>query len=113
MEQALRDTQYNGDGEIQPLTLADLHGKFPTDLLRRYEAYFVARKNSPVMSIRNVLSAELGCVIRLKAIVTRITQVKPLMKVATYTCDRCGSEAYQVTFLIGRFWEYMKYGLWI
>lgn len=28
-------------------------------------------------------------------IVTRSTEVKPMLQVATYTCDQCGSETYQ------------------
>ena len=31
----------------------------------------------------------------LQGIVTRATEVKPMMQVATYTCDQCGSETYQ------------------
>ena len=31
----------------------------------------------------------------MKGIVTRATEVKPMMQVATYTCDQCGSETYQ------------------
>ncbi len=27
---------------------------------------------------------------------TRVTEVKPLMQVATYTCDQCGVETYQI-----------------
>lgn len=26
---------------------------------------------------------------------TRCTEVKPMMQVATYTCDQCGAETYQ------------------
>jgi DNA replicative helicase MCM subunit Mcm2 (Cdc46/Mcm family) len=32
----------------------------------------------------------------LKGIVTRATDVKPLMQAATYTCDQCGAETYQI-----------------
>ena len=31
----------------------------------------------------------------MRGIVIRATEVKPMMSVATYTCDRCGGEAYQ------------------
>jgi DNA replicative helicase MCM subunit Mcm2 (Cdc46/Mcm family) len=31
-----------------------------------------------------------------KGIVTRATDVKPLMQAATYTCDQCGAETYQI-----------------
>lgn len=37
----------------------------------------------------------IGKLITLKGIVTRVTEVKPMMTVATYTCDQCGSETYQ------------------
>lgn len=30
-----------------------------------------------------------------RGIVTRCTEVKPMMQVATYTCDQCGAETYQ------------------
>ena len=31
-----------------------------------------------------------------QGIVTRATDVKPLMQAATYTCDQCGAETYQI-----------------
>lgn len=31
----------------------------------------------------------------LKAIVTRVSDVKPLLTIAVYTCDDCGFEIYQ------------------
>lgn len=36
-----------------------------------------------------------GKLVAVKGIVTRVTEVKPMMQVATYTCDQCGSETYQ------------------
>lgn len=36
-----------------------------------------------------------GKLVSVRGIVTRCTEVKPMMQVATYTCDQCGSETYQ------------------
>lgn len=42
------------------------------------------------------MKAELiGKLVKMKGVVTRATDVKPMMVVATYTCDQCGSETYQ------------------
>lgn len=48
-----------------------------------------------ISSIRELNSAELGSIKRVKGIVIRITQVKPAIKVATYICEACGTETYQ------------------
>ena len=37
----------------------------------------------------------MGKLVNIRGIVTRTTEVKPVMVVATYTCDQCGSESYQ------------------
>lgn len=47
-------------------------------------------------SIRNVRAQQIGKLVAIRGIVTRCTEVKPVMSVATYTCDRCGAEAYQL-----------------
>jgi len=37
----------------------------------------------------------IGKLVTVRGIVTRATEVKPVMCVATYTCDQCGAESYQ------------------
>lgn len=37
----------------------------------------------------------IGQLVTVRGIVTRATEVKPMMAVATYTCDQCGAETYQ------------------
>merc|ERR1719278_1546453 len=37
----------------------------------------------------------IGKLVNIKGIITRGTEVKPMMQVATYTCDQCGAETYQ------------------
>lgn len=45
--------------------------------------------------IRDVKAEHIGKLVTVKGIVTRCTEVKPMMCVATYTCDQCGAETYQ------------------
>jgi DNA replication licensing factor MCM7 len=45
--------------------------------------------------IREVKAEHVGKLVTVRGIVTRCTEVKPMMSVATYTCDQCGAETYQ------------------
>ena len=47
------------------------------------------------MSIREIKAEHIGKLVTVRGIVNRCTEVKPMMIVATYTCDRCGAETYQ------------------
>lgn len=47
------------------------------------------------ISIREVKADTIGKLVTVRGIATRCTEVKPMMVVATYTCDRCGAETYQ------------------
>lgn len=47
------------------------------------------------MSIRNLKSNKIGSMVTIKAIVVRVSDVKPMITVATYVCDACGFEIYQ------------------
>ena len=47
------------------------------------------------MSVRSVKADNIGKLVTIRGIVTRSTEVKPVMCVATYTCDQCGAESYQ------------------
>jgi len=59
------------------------------------EVYFKARSSDKHLSIREVKADSIGKLMCVKGIVTRATEVKPMMVVATYTCDTCGNETYQ------------------
>lgn len=41
------------------------------------------------------MAKDIGKLVTVRGIVTRCTEVKPMMCVATYTCDQCGAETYQ------------------
>ena len=47
------------------------------------------------MAVREVKGAHLGKLITVRGIVTRVSEVKPLLLVNAYTCDVCGSETFQ------------------
>lgn len=64
------------------------------------EVYFKAPSAQKPVAIRNVKASHIGKLVLVRGIVTRCTEVKPMMQVATYTCDQCGAETYQpVSFL--------------
>ena len=67
----------------------------PAVLTRRYEVRFTPRAKAGVEALRNVGGKQIGALVTVRGIVTRVTDVKPLMGVATYTCDDCGFEVYQ------------------
>ena len=47
------------------------------------------------MAVREVKGVHLGRLITVRGIVTRVSEVKPLLLVNAYTCDVCGSETFQ------------------
>ncbi|KAL3282490.1 hypothetical protein HHI36_005673 [Cryptolaemus montrouzieri] len=85
MEQRLR----------RPNEHKDSKNKFPPELMRRYEVYFKDSSLCKILPIREVKAENIGKLVTVRGIVTRSTEVKPLLSVATYTCDQCGAETYQ------------------
>ena len=79
-----------------PTALPDENSAIPAELKRRYEIRFMCRSSKDTLKIRNISASDIGSLIRVKGIVTRITEVRPMMKVATYICDVCGNEIYQI-----------------
>ncbi len=75
------------------------------------EVYFSGRTQFKPVSVRTVLASSIGHLIQVRGIVSRTTEVKPLLRVATYTCDRCGAETYQVCFdsLKTCVWQYQVF----
>lgn len=71
----------------------DPKNRFPPELLRRFEVYF--RTPAKPVSVRQIKARSIGHLVSVKGVVIRATEVKPLLQVATYTCDRCGAETYQ------------------
>ncbi|KAG6877575.1 hypothetical protein C0992_009658 [Termitomyces sp. T32_za158] len=65
--------------------------RFPDHL----NLFFQPLKNDISMAVREVRGAHLGHLITVRGIVTRVSEVKPLLQVNAYTCDVCGSETFQ------------------
>lgn len=73
----------------------DPKNRFPNELLRRFECYFKAPSDIKGVSVRQIKARQIGKLVNVKGVVIRATEVKPMLQVATYTCDRCGAETYQ------------------
>ncbi|XP_046988430.1 DNA replication licensing factor Mcm7 [Schistocerca americana] len=69
--------------------------KYPPELMRRFEIYFKDLSATKPTPIRDVKADHIGKLVTVRGIVTRSTEVKPVMTVATYSCDQCGAETYQ------------------
>ncbi|KAL7629108.1 DNA replication licensing factor MCM7 [Parahypoxylon ruwenzoriense] len=77
-----------------------LESTFPAQLTRRYTLVFKPRmstKDKPVkaLAVRQVRGEHLGHLIIIRGIATRVSDVKPIVQVGAYTCDRCGCEIFQ------------------
>lgn len=73
----------------------DWRSKYPAELMRRFEVYFNTAVDQIPLPIRELKAAHIGKLSTVRGIVIRATEVKPMMSVATYTCDKCGVETYQ------------------
>ncbi|NWU46487.1 MCM7 factor, partial [Dromas ardeola] len=69
--------------------------QYPPELLRRFELYFKAPSAAKARVVRDVKADCIGKLVTVRGIATRVTEVKPMMVVATYSCDQCGAETYQ------------------
>lgn len=87
---------------------------FPPILMRRYELRIlplgrrgtlppfgnqhVSSKRSITqgVSLRTVRSRSMGHLVTIRGMIVRASDVKPSCEVATYSCDACGAEVYQV-----------------
>ncbi|KAF8298255.1 ATP dependent DNA helicase [Clavulina sp. PMI_390] len=74
---------------------ADDLPSFPPQLLRRYNLYFRPLESDEALAVRDVRGSLIGKLITVRGIVTRVSEVKPLLLVNAYTCDTCGSEIFQ------------------
>ncbi|UKZ77445.1 hypothetical protein TrVFT333_005166 [Trichoderma virens FT-333] len=92
-----RNRELDELAERDPTTAED---KFPAELTRRYTLVFKPRTGteegaSKALAVRHVRGEHLGHLITIRAIATRVSDVKPIVQVSAYTCDRCGCEIFQ------------------
>ncbi|KAL9227631.1 hypothetical protein vseg_003299 [Gypsophila vaccaria] len=69
--------------------------RMPAEIKRFFEVYIRASSKDRPFTIREVKASYIGQLVRISGIVTRCSDVKPLMQVAVYTCEDCGFEIYQ------------------
>lgn len=68
------------------------------------EVYFKHLSRQRASAVREVKADNIGKLVVVRGIVTRCTEVKPVVEVATYTCDQCGAESYQPVCSFLRFY---------
>lgn len=78
-----------------PMDNRDARNQFPPELMRRFEVTFKSSSIDKALSVREIKAEHIGKLLTVRGIVTRCTEVKPMMVVATYACDCCGAETYQ------------------
>ncbi|KAI7748446.1 hypothetical protein M8C21_007604 [Ambrosia artemisiifolia] len=88
MTQRAEEGNENADG-------TDPRQRMPPEIKRFYEVYIRASSKGQPFTIREVRASNIGQLVKISGIVTRCSDVKPLMKVAVYTCEECGFEIYQ------------------
>ncbi|KIW82908.1 hypothetical protein Z517_02151 [Fonsecaea pedrosoi CBS 271.37] len=77
---------------------------FPPELTRRYTLNFKpvtptgADVTKKTLAVRQVRGEHLGHLITVRGITTRVSDVKPSIRIQAYTCDRCGSEIFQPVY---------------
>ena len=76
-------------------TVSSDAASYPASLMRRYELYFVPRREIDPVALRNIHSRDIGHLVKTRGIVIRASELMPQIVVATYVCDRCGDEIYQ------------------
>lgn len=72
---------------------------FPASLTRRYHVYFKPLTSKiKYLSVRDIKGSQIGHYISVRGIITRVSDVKPLVLVNAYTCDKCGYEIFQEVY---------------
>lgn len=90
---AERSDQSAQDSQAPPPPPVELD--LPKSLLRRYEVSILPPADLPPRKIREIRAADIGSLVVVSGMVTRVSDVKPQVRVVTYACEVCGSEMFQ------------------
>ena len=74
-------------------------------LHRRYNVVFTPNtaQDYHEYSIREVDSQQIGHYVTIKGIITRVGEMLPMVRIATYICRECGHEVYQLVHIMPTF----------
>ncbi|KAL0226498.1 hypothetical protein P9112_013822 [Eukaryota sp. TZLM1-RC] len=92
--------------QAQPL-IHERHPETPALARKRYSLYIIppskAQKINTFKTLRSVRSSDIGSLITFRGIVVRLSDLRPLLSVATYQCERCSSiscaEVHGISFI--------------
>eukprot|EP00746_Dinoflagellata_sp_MGD_P001079 gnl/MRDRNA2_/MRDRNA2_102003_c0_seq1.p1 gnl/MRDRNA2_/MRDRNA2_102003_c0~~gnl/MRDRNA2_/MRDRNA2_102003_c0_seq1.p1 ORF type:complete len:817 (-),score=178.66 gnl/MRDRNA2_/MRDRNA2_102003_c0_seq1:212-2587(-) len=68
----------------------------PAKLMHNFDIRFKPGQHFPVKKLRDITALDVGSLVQIDCIVVRTSAVKPKAEVATYTCELCGSEIFQI-----------------
>ena len=86
----------DGGGDGAGAGASEALEEFPSELSRRYQICLTPSMRSKQLSIRQLKSEQIGTLVTIKGIVTRVNDVKPRLVALTYMCEACGYELYQI-----------------
>lgn len=97
MDQRLRNqevmnaqAEVDGGGQTR-----DANNVVPASLTRRYDVLINPRSRNKALPLRAISASNVGALVSFRGIITQVTDVKPLVAVATYLDDQSGKEYYQ------------------
>mmetsp|Transcript_2871 Transcript_2871/g.10377 ORF Transcript_2871/g.10377 Transcript_2871/m.10377 type:complete len:718 (-) Transcript_2871:2392-4545(-) len=73
----------------------EAYANIPKALRRKYEIFFKPLLKSAPLKMRDIRAKMIGNYVTFRGMCTRITDVKPLIEVACYTCETCGHVYFQ------------------
>ena len=95
MEQRLRNQENLETHAAREGLPRDPLNTIPPSLTRRYEVLIVPRTSNERLRMRAISSPNIGGLVSFRGIVTQVTDVRPMMTVATYLNDEDGREYFQ------------------
>jgi len=95
MEQRLRNQENFETQADEQEAVKDPNNMIPPSLTRRYDVLIVPRSSKKSLALRSISANNIGGLVSFRGIVTQITDVRPLMSVATYLNDEDGKEYFQ------------------
>lgn len=96
MEQRMRNQEnFEAQNGVDGVPKTNPQNTIPPSLTRRYDVLIVPRSLAKPVAMRSISAPEIGSLVSFRGIVTQITDVRPLMAVATYLNDEDGKEYFQ------------------